>query len=103
MCGGGPGRPPECHGGRRNAWSWQWLGPGNTNGWVGRGVPGIVPTQYTPPRRHSRALLALPHTCSSPYTADATVWVPTGHRTYDSFESTKEILGVDNAQYHGAG
>ena len=53
VCGEGPGRPSECLGGRRTAGR-QWLGPGNTNPWVGgwgRVLPGI-PTLPVPTCPH---------------------------------------------------
>ena len=89
MCGGAQWAL-ECLGGRRTAGNWHWLGPGNTTdtgywildtGYWDPGIPLPVPTRYThPPVPTHRTPLP-------------------GHATPRTalYESTKEILGVDNA------
>ena len=87
----GPGGPRECPGGRRTVGSRQWLGPGNTNvagRWVGRG--STHPPVYPSPHQPRYTTLPVPTRYTTPVHPSSS---PTR-----GMASTKEILGVDNAQ-----
>ena len=89
----GPAGALECHGGRRYR-AGHGLGPGNTNG-----AGGWVGTRYStlphPPSMHPPRVVPLPRTRRTRTTSAGEG--AAGHPEYDSLESTKEILGVDNA------
>ena len=89
----GPGVP----GGHGNTRSRHRLGPGNTNQW-----PRQVGTRYSPPGttqlHHPGYYPATAHRCTA---RTSPRHGTRGHRTYDSLESTKEILGVEYALYTG--
>ena len=94
VCGGGPGRPPECPGGRRTAlWAsvgpWQYQSEARLGGWLGS--TGIAPTQYP-------THCTTPGTTPPPYPAECSAHYASTVPGNSSSGSAKEILGVNNAQ-----
>ena len=94
-----PSRSLECPGGRRNAGIWGGWALAIPMWGLGGCIPGTTPshpTRYARPPRHSRTPGPSAHLGSPRLTTASRSPI---QLRYDSFEATKEILGVEYAQH----